>query len=176
MVWFCAFTCGEDSQTLSLYCHVDKIVYLSLEFRPGPPVARTASLHSFTSSLLLRFHSSSNHYQDHSPSSLLPPNLTGAIGNKLFFTLPHFIKFWFPKFQYVSLSGCFHLFDVYKSCCKEYRCVCIFLTSGCVASKQILRNGISANNILVQQYSHLNVCLIVMLNCTIKSLVTTNLS
>ena len=121
MVWFCAFTCGEDSQTLSLYCHVDKIVYLSLEFRPGPPVARTASLHSFTSSLLLRFHSSSNHYQDHSPSSLLPPNLTGAIGNKLFFTLPHFIKFWFPKFQYVSLTQLILVCSYYRECSLQCR-------------------------------------------------------
>ena len=58
------------------------------------------------------------------------------------------------------LSACFHLFDVCKPCCKEYRCVYIFLTSGCVASKQILRNGISANNILVQQDRHLNVCIL----------------
>ena len=73
-----------------------------------------------------------------------------------------------------GLSGYLHLFDVCKPCCKEYHCVCIFLTFGYVASKQILRNGISTNNILVQQYRHLNVCLIVMLNCTLKSLITTN--
>ena len=120
MFQFCALTSGEDSQTLSLYCQLGKTVYLFLDFRPGPPVH---VLHHFTPSLAHSCQISLviKPLQDHSPSSLLPPNLTWAIGKELFFTLPHFIKVWFPKFSYVSLTYLILVCSYYSACSLQCR-------------------------------------------------------